>query len=130
MLSYLLSNRAVMGKRAVEFFQDKFDNPLLYATIVRCTNIPTESILFNIDIEGPIKKDKTAVLRVFAKTFNKHLGFYGDDLKIAKLERFVDKQGKTDEFRKAFEEVNGVPWEEGRSTCAFFEDHIVSVLDT
>ena len=130
MLSYLLSNQKVAGQCAVDFFQDKFDDPMMYATIVRCTNIPTESILFNIDIEGPINKDKTAVLRVFAKVFYNHLGFYGEDLKIAKLERFVDKRGKTDAFRKVFEEVNGAPWVEARASYAFFEDDIVSVLQS
>ena len=64
---------------------------------------------FNIDIEGPLTKDKTAVLRVFAKMFYNHCGFYGDDLKIAKLERFIEKQGKTQQFREAFEKVNGAP---------------------
>lgn len=130
MLSYLLSNQKVAGQCAVDFFQDKFDDPMMYATIVRCTNIPTESILFNIDIEGPINKDKTAVLRVFAKVFYNHLGFYGEDLKIAKLERFVDMRGKTDAFRKKFEEVNGAPWIESRASYAFFEDDIVSVLQS
>ncbi|MEA4898703.1 MAG: BREX system P-loop protein BrxC [Christensenellaceae bacterium] len=130
MLSYLLSNREVGGRRAVDFFKDKFDDPMLYATVIRCTNIPTESILFNIDIEGPINKDKTAVLRVFAKVFYNHLGFYGEDLKIAKLERFVDKRGKTEAFHKAFEEVNGAPWVDSRASSAFFEDDIVSVLQS
>lgn len=130
MLSYLLSNQEVAGRHAVDFFKDKFDDPMMYATIVRCTNIPTESILFNIDIEGPINKDKTAVLRVFAKVFYNHLGFYGEDLKIAKLERFVDMRGKTDAFRKEFEEVNGAPWIESRASYAFFEDDIVSVLQS
>lgn len=130
MLSYLLSNQKVAGQCAMDFFQDKFDDPMMYATIVRCTNIPTESILFNIDIEGPINKDKTAVLRVFAKVFYNHLGFYGEDLKIAKLERFVDMRGKTDAFRKKFEEVNGAPWIESRASYAFFEDDIVSVLQS
>ena len=130
MLSYLLSNQKVAGQCAVDFFQDKFDDPMMYATIVHCTNIPTESILFNIDIEGPINKDKTAVLRVFAKVFYNHLGFYGEDLKIAKLERFVDMRGKTDAFRKKFEEVNGAPWVESRASYAFFEDDIVSVLQS
>ena len=130
MLSYLLSNQKVAGQCAVDFFQDKFDDPMMYATIVRCTNIPTESILFNIDIEGPINKDKTAVLRVFAKVFYNHLGFYGEDLKIAKLERFVDMRGKTDAFHKEFEKVNGAPWVESRASYAFFEDDIVSVLQS
>lgn len=130
MLSYLLSNHEVAGRHAVDFFKDKFDDPMMYATIVRCTNIPTESILFNIDIEGPINKDKTAVLRVFAKVFYNHLGFYGEDLKIAKLERFVDMRGKTDAFHKEFEKVNGAPWIESRASYAFFEDDIVSVLQS
>jgi hypothetical protein len=130
MLSYLLSNEAVGGKKAVDYFKDKFDDPMTYATVVRCTNIPTESILFNIDIEGPINKDKTAVLRVFAKVFYNHLGFYGEDLKIAKLERFVDQKGKANAFRKAFEEINGSPWVESRASYAFFEDDIVSVLQS
>ena len=49
--------------------------------IDRVTQGETETILFNIDIEGSINKDKTAVLRVFAKMFYGHLGFYGENLK-------------------------------------------------
>ncbi|MEX1029999.1 MAG: BREX system P-loop protein BrxC [Paenibacillaceae bacterium] len=130
MLSYLLANREIGDRKAVDFFKDKLDDPLMYATVVRCTNLPTESILFNIDIEGPINKDKTAVLRVFTKVFYNHLGFYGEDLKIAKLERFVDMLGKTEMFKQVFEEVNGAPWLESRASYAFFEDDIVSVLQS
>ena len=129
-LSYLLENKEVGGKKAMDYFADKFDDPMMYATAVKCVSVPTESILFNIDIEGPITKDKTAVLRVFAKMFYNHCGFYGDDLKIAKLERFIEKQGKTEQFRAAFEEVNGAPWEETRDSFAFFEDDIVEVLQS
>ena len=129
-LSYLLENKEVYGKKAMDYFKDKFDDPMMYATAVKCVSVPTESILFNIDIEGPITKDKTAVLRVFAKMFYNHCGFYGDDLKIAKLERFIEKQGKTKQFRAAFEEVNGAPWVETRDSFAFFEDDIVEVLQS
>ena len=114
MLSYLLSNQEVCGKRVMDYFADKFDDPMMYAQAVKCTSVPTESILFNIDIVGPINKDKTAVLRVFAKMFYNHCGFYGDDLKIAKLERFIEKQGKTQEFRDAFERINGSAWVDSR----------------
>ena len=130
MLSYLLANEEVCGKRAMDYFSDKFDDPMMYATAVKCVSVPTESILFNIDIEGPITKDKTAVLRVFAKMFYNHCGFYGDDLKIAKLERFIERQGKTEQFRATFEEINGVPWIETRDSFAFFEDDIVECLQS
>lgn len=130
MLSYLLSNQAVQGVPAIDYFKDKFDDPMMYAQAVKCVSIPTESILFNIDIEGPLNKDKTAVLRTFAKMFYNHCGFYGDDLKIAKLERFIDRQGKMEEFRQKFEEVNGGPWVETRDSFVFFEDDVVEVLQS
>ena len=130
MLSYLLSNKKVDGKHAFDYFADKFDDSMMYATVQKCIRIPTESILFNIDIEGPINKDKTAVLRVFAKVFYNHCGFYGEDLKVAKLERFIEKQGKTDAFRAAFKEVNGEEWVNARDSAAFFEDDVVEVLQS
>ena len=130
MLSYLLSNKEVDGLHALDYFKEKFDDALMYATVQKCVRIPTESILFNIDIEGPINKDKTAVLRVFAKMFYQHCGFYGEDLKVAKLERFIEKQGKTEAFRKAFLEVNGSDWVSARDSAAFFEDDIVTVLQS
>ena len=129
MLSYLLSNREVDGKRAVDYFADKFDDPMMFAQLERCVKVPTETILFNIDSKSPINKDKTAILRVFAKVFYEHRGFYGDDLKVAKLEQFVDKAGKTEAFCQKFQEVNGDTWENARSAFAFFEDNIVEVLE-
>ena len=128
MLSYLLANQVVADKKPIEYFEDKFEDPMMYSTVKRCTDIPTETILFNIDIEGGAYKDKTAILKVFAKVFYNHLGYYGDDLKIVKLERFIEKQGKSDEFRKVFKEVNGDEWENARDSFGFFEDDIVDVL--
>ena len=127
-LSYLLANKGVGGEQALDIFKDKFDDPMMYATLIRCTQIPTESILFNIDVEGPINKDKTAVLRVFAKVFYNHLGYYGSNIKTAKLEQFIDKQGKTEAFREAFANINGNPWIERRKACALYEDHVVSAM--
>lgn len=130
MLSYLLTDTKVGDKTTFDFFKEKFDDPMMSATIARCINIQTESILFNIDIEGFSDKDKTAVLKVFTKVFYNHLGFYGEDLKIAKLERFIYDQGKTSEFHRAFEEINGASWLESRASYDFFEDDIVAVLQS
>ena len=99
MLSYLLENKEVQGVRTVERFRDKFeDDAATFMLIDKATQAPTETILFNIDIEGPINKDDTAVIRVFAKMFYNHLGFYGENLKVAKLEQYIDKAGKTENF--------------------------------
>ena len=128
MLSYLLSNKVVAGKKAVDYFQDKFDDPMMFSQLEKCASIPTDAILFNIDSKSPINKDATAILRVFAKVFYEHLGFYGTELKVAKLEQFISKQGKTDEFKVAFESVNGQPWDTARDSFSFFEDDVVKVL--
>ena len=127
-LSYLLSNDTVAGKPAVEYFTDKFDDPMMFAQLERCAKVPTDTILFNIDSKSPINKDKTAILRVFAKVFYEYRGFYGDDLKVARLEQFIDKSGKTDAFKSKFAEVNGDEWENVRDAFAFFEDDIVETL--
>lgn len=128
MLSYLLSNKTVGGKKAVQYFSDKFDDPMMFAQLENCVRVPTETILFNIDSKSPLTKDKTAILRVFAKVFYEHQGFYGNDLKVAKLEQFIAKSGKTEQFRESFERINGGSWEESRDSFAFFEDDIVEAM--
>ena len=74
MLSYLLSNNVVAGKKAVDYFSDKFDDPMMFAQLERCASVPTDTILFNIDSKSPINKDRTAILRVFAKVFYEYRG--------------------------------------------------------
>ena len=128
-LSYILANKEVQGIKTVERFRTKFeDDPATFMLIDKATKGETDTILFNIDIEGSINKDATAVLRVFAKMFYNYLGFYGEDLKVAKLEQFVDKQGKTEEFRRVFEEKNGDSWVNTRESFVFFEDDVVATL--
>lgn len=129
MLSYILENRDVNGTPTVELFREKFaDDPATFTMIDKATSGQTETILFNIDIEGPINKDKTAVLRVFAKMFYTHLGFYGDNLKVAMLEQYIAQQGKTEEFRRVFEQKKGKPWVEQRKAFAFNGKFIIPAL--
>ena len=108
MLSYLLSNPVVAGKRAVEYFSDKFDDPMMFTQIENCAKVPTDTILFNIDSKSPINKDKTAILRVFAKVFYEHIGLYGDDLKVAKLEQFLLKTGKSRSLKRNSKKLTGM----------------------
>lgn len=129
MLSYILENKSIGGVPTVEKFREKFaDDPATFMLIDRATRGKTETILFNIDIEGLINKDKTAVLRVFAKMFYTHLGFYGENLKVAMLEQYIDQLGKTEEFRRVFEAKKGKPWTEQRKAFAFNGKFIVPTL--
>ena len=128
MLSYLLENKEIDGRTVEDYFREKFDDEATFMSVARAVGSQSRTILFNIDIEGSINKDKTAVLRVFAKMFYNYLGFYGENLKVAKLEQFIEKQGKTAEFRRVFEEKNGASWIESRDAFAFFEDDVVAAL--
>lgn len=128
MLSYVLENKTIAGKKAVTYFADKFDDPMMYAQLEHCASVPTDAILFNIDSKSPINKDDTAILRVFAKVFYEYRGFYGDDLKVAKLEQYIEKSGKMNEFKAKFEEIHGDSWEESRDAFSFFEDDVVETL--
>ena len=129
MLSYILENKPVGTTTTVEMFRKKFaDDPATFMLIDKATRGKTETILFNIDIEGSINKDKTAVLRVFAKMFYNHLGFFGENLKVAMLEQYIDQLGKTEEFRRVFEEKKGKSWVDQRKAFAFNGKVIIPTL--
>lgn len=134
MLSYLLANKVVGGRAAIDYFDGKLEDEMVYSEMRRCAGVPTEAILFNIDTKGGQWKEgdtaKTALLRAFERVFFEHLGFCGEDLKLAKLEMFIESRGKTDEFRTTFEQVNGMPWVESRETYAYFEDDVVEALQS
>jgi hypothetical protein len=129
MLSYILENREIDGIKTVERFRKKFaDDPGTFMLIDKSTQALTETILFNVDIEGFSNKDNTAVLRVFAKMFYNHMGFYGENLKVAMLEHYIEQSGKTEEFRRVFEEKKGKPWVEVRRAFAFNGKAIIPTL--
>lgn len=128
MISYLLSNPYIAEKKAVDYFEDKFDDPLAFAQLKHCASVPTESILFNIDVKSSVNKDKTAILRVFAKVFYEHLGYFGASIKVARFEQFLDKRGVFKEFKQKFEEYNGMPWEESRDVFEVWEDDITNAM--
>lgn len=128
MLSYLLENKEIDGKKTVDYFEEKFDDPLTFMNVQTSVQVPTETILFNIDVEGSMFKDDTAVLKVFAQVFFNHLGFFGSDLKLAKLEQFISKQGKMDAFKEAYEEIHEESWIDSRAEYTFFEEDVIDAL--
>ncbi len=129
MLSYLLENREVKGIKTIEQFRSKFaDDPGTFMMIDQATRGETETILFNIDVEGFSEKDKTAVLKVFAKMFYNHLGFFGQNRKVVTLERQLHLEGKTEEFRQTYERKSGKAWVEDRGSFDFRGRFVVPTM--
>lgn len=128
MLSHLLENKVVAGRPAIDYFADKFENHRLFERAQRCASVATEAILFNIDIKNVGGQKRDALARTFARVFYDHLGFYGEDLKLARLEDYIDEKGKTDAFRARYEEINGEPWLETRESYDFNSDDVIAAL--
>ena len=133
MLSYLLSNPEVDGRRAIDYFEGKVDDPMVMEQMRRAASVETEAILFNIDDMGGGWKEgaysETALLRTFARVFYEHLGFFGLDLKLARFEKMVDDRGGTQRFREAYERIAGVPWVEERDAYGFHSMEIAEAAE-
>ncbi len=129
MLSYLLENREIDGKKTVEYFREKFaDDPASFMAIDKAAQYETETILFNIGVAAPDGKKETSVRRAFAKKFYSHLGFFGDSMKVTRLEQYIEKSGKTEEFRRVFEQKKGSSWLDNRKTMGFDGRCLVETL--
>lgn len=106
-LSYLLENKEVGGKRAIDYFIDdhKIVDKFVLADMQLAAEIPTDVILFNIDSksEQGSKDSKNAIVSVFLKVFYDLQGFCGSKPYIAELERSLSKLGRYDEFQNRFE---------------------------
>lgn len=128
-IRYLLENKEVDGVKPLDVFKEKFAyDPLMFARVQRCVAVPTDVILFNIDSKSPMGKTDDVILRVFTKVFYEKCGFYGDDMKVARFERFLYQKGKLEAFKARFLEINGDPWETARESFAFWEDDIVKAF--
>ncbi|AQQ52242.1 BREX system P-loop protein BrxC [Planococcus lenghuensis] len=129
-LSYLLKNQEVKGKRPVDFFEDKVLDPLVYANMQKTAGVETETILFNIDAKGGLdnKSKEDAILRVFLKVFYEHRGYYGDIPGVAEMEKYLDDQGVYGDFKAAFETAAGESWEERRNSFYFDADYVIGAL--
>ena len=116
-LSYVLENKEFNGYRLGELFAEKIESDkILKGDIQSATRIPSESILFNIDQQAQItsKQEEDALLNVFYKVFNDHLGYFGAQRHVAEFERWIDNEGKYKEFQEEFEKVTGEFWSNAR----------------
>lgn len=117
MLALLLENAEVDGGQSVlDYFLPKCPDALLKADMRRAVEIPSKSILFNIDQKADTisKSEVDAVLAVFVKVFNEMCGYYGKQGYVAQFERDLDNRGLYGDFRRAYEQQAGKPWEQGR----------------
>ncbi|MEG1287669.1 MAG: BREX system P-loop protein BrxC [Clostridium sp.] len=129
-LSYLLENKEVDGKRALDYFESKIQDPMVLADMQKAGNITSDVILFNIDSksESNYKSSKDAILKVFNKVFDEMQGYCGVLPWVADLERQLVRDGDYEKFKAAFEEECGSTWEDSREDIFYEEDSVVEAL--
>ncbi len=97
-LSYLLRNGTHahdgQSKQAVEFFEVKVKDAMLFGDIKRAVAANTDVVLFNIDSKADHRTGRDLILRVFLKVLNELQGYSGDHPHIAHMERYLAGRGK------------------------------------
>lgn len=137
-LSYLLANKSVGDKKAIDYFADdsltegkpKIVDRIVLADMKLAADTDTDVVLFNIDSKSDSnsKQNKDAIVHVFLKVFNEMQGFCGAMPFLADLERKLTEEGQYNEFKQKFEEVYGEAWEDSRQDFDFIQDDVVEVL--
>ncbi|MCI6655647.1 MAG: BREX system P-loop protein BrxC [Clostridium sp.] len=138
MLSYLLENKEIAGKKAIDYFvgqqadgiSPKISDSIVLADMQLAAGTPTDVVLFNIDSKSDSgsKQNKDAIVNVFLKVFNEMQGYCGAMPFLADLERRLNEEGKYEEFKQKFEENYGDAWVDSRQDFDFIQDEIVDTL--
>jgi len=131
MLGYIVENKEYNGKKTVEYFEEKVQDPILYGNIIKSSEKETDVIMFNIDnvSDQDTNQNKDSIVLAFQKKFNEHLGFSRDDIKVASLERRFWELGIFDKFKELFEEISGDTWEDSRRNMHFISDDFLETIE-
>ena len=107
-LSYLLENREVDGRHALDYFKEdrKIVDQTVLADMKLAADTPTDVVLFNIDSKSDTgsKQNKDAIVNVFLRVFNEMQGFCGSLPHLADLEQQLAEAGRVEEFKEVFED--------------------------
>lgn len=130
-LSYLLENRNVQGKTALDFFRTKIDDPVIFGNIEKAVTTGSKDvILFNIDSKAnTVNKGDEQIVNIFMRAFNEMRGYLGDVFWIAELEEDLEEKGLYEAFKSEFERIKGESWKDRRDTYIFEQDSIIEALE-
>lgn len=127
-LSYLLDNKEIDGKKPYEYFYEKTDNKKLLSMMEEVAQKESDAILFNIDsLSSSSSTNKERIVEVFLRVFNRHLG-YSDTLWVADMERQLDEIGKYQEFKDTIFRLYETKWEDFRLKAVLRRKKIVQAL--
>jgi len=131
-LYYLFSKQQIASdgkiKDAVKVFEEKITDAMLMGTIKRAVSKDADVILFNIESKADQAKGRDSILAVFLNVLNELEGYSPDHPHIAHMERYLDRQGKYDQFCLEYKKLTGTEWKEHRIAYQFNQDEIIDTL--
>lgn len=132
MLSYLISDKEVAGKPALEYFieDDKITDSKVLADIRAAESVSTDVILFDIASKSRTSSAaaRDVITMVFLRAFNEKLGYSYQYPRMADLERKLDSEGKLQNFRGRVEELEGSSWDDAVAGIDLAQDSFVQAL--
>ena len=133
-LSYLLRNGTHthdgQTKQAVEFFESKIKDAMLFGDIKRAVAVAHRRHPLQHRQQGrPPQSGRDAILPVFLKVLNEMQGYCGDHPHIAHMERYSTSKGKLDDLPRRLprghRHANG---SKERDAYQFHRDEVVKAL--
>ena len=130
-LSYILDSELIaedkttgVKRRPIDFFKEdnKIQDNIVIADMIKSSNVSTDVVLFNIDSKSASDdSNKDKILDVFVKVFNEMRGYCTEYPFLADFEKKLDSEGKYEEFKSVFKDINGEDWEIVRDDYYFIE---------
>jgi hypothetical protein len=115
-LSLIMSDRTIDGRRLKDIFLAKIDDALFRADLEKVLDVPSTSLLFNIEqmADGTKARNGNSVLFAFARMFNRMRGYYDESGPLANFERDLDDEGSLQSFIEFYKNKNGSSWASAR----------------
>ncbi|MBA3474041.1 MAG: BREX system P-loop protein BrxC [Rubrobacter sp.] len=103
-LGYVLTNEEVLGRRAVDLFNESVDDDSIADLIdVINLNMPTEVVMFDVQKDKSQAGHGSLSISPFVyRVLLRHLG-YAEDFDLAELEISLEAEGRLDEFVEIFD---------------------------
>ena len=130
-LSYILDNETVDGKKPVDYFVDdeKINDIVTVSNMKKAAEMSADVILFDIESMSQDKGyTKEAVLQVFERVFNEKLGYDGSHPSIAEVERYMDNTGTYGAFKQKYQQITGKEWSKDTKNIKFRRKAFVEAI--
>ena len=89
--------------------------------------IPTHTVIFDVSTDRGIRSGNQMLTEIMYRLFLASLG-YAKDIDLAELEIALEAEGKFDEFKKTFQTLRGMAWDEQKGMTIFSLNEASAVL--